>query len=135
MAKLGPNERTELERILQMGGGYVLDFTNPTFGDFVADSTGRNISHPAYDRGSGSKANRLRAFWDHEPPHIVGKLINDLLDRVADMGPPLPLEYKDCRAIATRLLSEKSISDLDAISPNADARDFHLLAKAVRDSI
>jgi len=44
-----------------MGAGYVLDFSNRTFAEFVADSTGRNIYDPKYDNAGGSKANRLRA--------------------------------------------------------------------------
>ena len=73
-------ERTKLEKLFQMGGGYVLDFSNRTLAEFVADSTGRDIYHSKYDYASGSKANRLRAFWTQEANHITGKLLTDLLE-------------------------------------------------------
>lgn len=63
-----------------MGSGYVLDFSNRTFAEFILDSTGRDIYISKYDYGSGSKANRLRGFWNEEPNGVVAKLIGDLLD-------------------------------------------------------
>ena len=79
MSDLPFTEKRRLEKQLGMGGGYVLDFSNRTLTEFVADSTGRNIYDARYDNASGSKANRLRAFWSREPNHLVGKLITDLL--------------------------------------------------------
>jgi hypothetical protein len=49
-----------------MGSGYVLNFSNRTFDEFVSDSTGRDIGDSKYNSGSGSKANRLRGFWREE---------------------------------------------------------------------
>src|SRR5690242_13962195 len=83
MANLMAGEKRKLERLLDMGSGYVLGFSNRTFSEFVLDSTGREIYSAKYDYGSGSKANRLRAFWNQEPNIVVGKLIGDLLDYVA----------------------------------------------------
>src|SRR5688500_17273629 len=48
MSDLTNIERRQFERLLQMGGGYVLDFSNRTFAEFVADSVGRNIYDPRY---------------------------------------------------------------------------------------
>ena len=61
MADLSFIEKTKLEKLFQMGGGYVLDFSNRTLAEFVAESTGRDIYDAKYDHASGSKANRLRA--------------------------------------------------------------------------
>ncbi len=36
-------EKNALEKLFQMGGGYVLDFTNRTFHEFVADAVGKDI--------------------------------------------------------------------------------------------
>ncbi len=55
-----------LEKALRMGDGYILNFSNKTFADFVAHSIGVNIYDEKYTNGSGSKANRLRAFWELE---------------------------------------------------------------------
>jgi hypothetical protein len=80
MSDLSFGEKHKLEKLLGMGGGYVLEFSNRTFQEFVFDSTGRNIFEEKYDYGSGSKANRLRAFWSKEPNHIEGQLLSDLFD-------------------------------------------------------
>ncbi len=105
MANLTYVERRKLEQFLGMSSGYVLDFSNRTFAEFVSESTGRNIYDPAYDYGSGSKANRLRAFWQKEENLLVGKLMNDMLDYADGTG-----EQKEvCRLIVARLLQHSSI--------------------------
>ena len=63
-----------------MGGGYVLDFTDRTFHEFVADTVAKDIDGPEYHYDSGSKANRLREFLKHEPNHIAGRLISTMID-------------------------------------------------------
>ncbi|MCW5314990.1 hypothetical protein GTQ43_14585 [Nostoc sp. KVJ3] len=63
-----------------MSDGYVLDFSNRTFQEFILESTGIDIYDIKYAYASGSKANRLRAFLDQEPNNIVGKLIVNLLE-------------------------------------------------------
>lgn len=80
MAKLSPIDKAVLEDLLQMGDGYVLEFSNATFEDFCRDSVGVNIYHSRYDRASGSKANRLRQFWEVEEPPLVAKLLEDLYE-------------------------------------------------------
>lgn len=59
-------EREKFEQLLGMASGYVLDFTNRTFAEFILESTGRDIYDPRYDNASGSKAHRLRMFWKKE---------------------------------------------------------------------
>ena len=130
-------EKTKLERLLQMDGGYVLQFSNRTLADFVAESTGRDIYDAKYQQGSGSKANRLRAFWLHEPNHVVGKLIQDLL---SFCGPAtVTSEYGcivgECERIARRLQQSAPVESLDAIAAEGSDRHFEVLATAVRESI
>ena len=43
MADLTAQEKRVFERVLAMGDGYVLNFTNRTFEEFVTGSTGRMI--------------------------------------------------------------------------------------------
>jgi hypothetical protein len=43
MADLTILEKRQLERLLQMGGGYVLNFSNRTLQEFVTDSVARHI--------------------------------------------------------------------------------------------
>jgi hypothetical protein len=63
MSDLTNIEKRKFEQLLAMGDGYVLNFSNRTFSEFVIDSTGRNPYDAHYDHGS-SKANPLRGFSD-----------------------------------------------------------------------
>lgn len=78
MADLDNTTKLKLESILGMGGGYVLDLTNATFGDFVRTSIGVD----PYERYGAdlSKARLLRAVWENEPNEVVAKLNLDLLE-------------------------------------------------------
>ncbi|MEX2515175.1 MAG: hypothetical protein WD335_03530 [Candidatus Paceibacterota bacterium] len=82
MSDLGNTEKQILEELLEMDTGYVLDFSNNTFQDFVKTSVDIDIYDDKYDLHSGSKANRLRALWNKESDEIVGKLILDLLEQM-----------------------------------------------------
>jgi len=79
MSNLSSIERIKLEKLLAMSGGYVLDFSNRTFDDFVLENTELDISETKYIDAGSSKANRLRSFWKQESNHIVGKLLLALL--------------------------------------------------------
>lgn len=87
MSDITFTEKMNFEKLFGMASGYVLDFSNRTFKAFVANSVQRNIFDSKYDNASGSKANRLRAFWDREPNDIVGKLLSDLLEYKEALGP------------------------------------------------
>lgn len=61
MSDLTGSERRKLEKLLGMGGGYVLNFSDRTFGVFF-DEFRVEIDDECY-RGNGtSKANRMRTF-------------------------------------------------------------------------
>jgi hypothetical protein len=135
MSDLTALEKRKFELLFGMGGGYVLDFSNRTFEEFILDVTGKEIFTPAYEYASGSKANRLRAFWKVEPNNVVGLLMSAMLDLYKDMGHELNDVYHECRKIAERLLADSPVLDIEALVPNADGRDFYLLAKSVRDAI
>ncbi|MCH7825561.1 MAG: hypothetical protein IH849_12225 [Acidobacteria bacterium] len=137
MADLTYVEKRKLEQLFEMAGGYVLDFSNRTFEDFVFHSVRINIYQARYGAYGNSKANRLRTFWRLEPNHVVGKLIADLVNLCwAEFSHDHSEEPRDeCSAIAQRLIRGATLQDASAISPNAEGRDFELLAREVRDSI
>ena len=56
-------EKQTLERDLSMTSDYVLDFTNRAFEEFFQDVVGVAIYDQRYALDSGSKANRMPAFW------------------------------------------------------------------------
>lgn len=135
MSDLSYIERTRLEKLFQMDGGYVLDFSNRTFAEFVAESTDRDIYNAKYDYASGSKANRLRAFWAQEPNHIVGKLLSDLLEYCRPAANTSDFLFEECERVAARMLLSAPVEAIDAISAEGNERNFEVLARAIRDSI
>lgn len=123
--------------MLGMSHGYVLGFTNRTFEEFVLESTGKEIYDEMYNLNSGSKANRMRAFWDIESNFTVGKLLGDIFDEWDEYkgydNTDLPSE--ECLKIVQRLKLGAPVPDIDAVVANSEDKDFETLAKAVRDSI
>jgi hypothetical protein len=114
MSNLTNSEKRKLEKLLGMASGYVLDFSNRTLAEFVADSTGLNIYDARYEYGSGSKANRLRAFWQKEDNEVVGKLMTDML---ADIRPTTLKE--ECSRIVVRLLqNSRAVPQVHGDAPN-----------------
>lgn len=79
MAKLKQTEILLLEKLFEMGGGYVLNFSNPSFQQFIYNVSKLNIYDSKYAIYGESKAKRLRVFWQIESDRIVGVLINEML--------------------------------------------------------
>jgi hypothetical protein len=68
--------KLKLEHLLGMSGGYVLNYTNASFADFVRDSIGVN----PYELHDGSKAQVLRHLWFSLPDSQFAKLTVDMLE-------------------------------------------------------
>jgi hypothetical protein len=118
MSNLTNLEKRKFEQFLGMETGYVLNFSNRTFEEFVRDSTGLNILDQRYNYGSGSKANRLRAFWQKEDNAVVGKLMSDILDYSEHSGAQIEV----CRLIVARLLNDGPAPTSSAVAAhNAQA--------------
>lgn len=77
MAPFDNAAKALLEDLLSMSGGYVLDFTNASFADFVEGC----IGFDPYQRYEGSKASILRQIWTREPFSDVARLNLDLIER------------------------------------------------------
>ena len=145
MSDLTNAEKRKLERAFGMASGYVLDFSNRTFEEFVIDSVGIEIYDERYEYASGSKANRMRALWDIEPNHIVGKVLEDIFDEWEKWNQkkynPSSGEYEvprfpdDCLKIVERLKAHSPVPEIEALKPNADDRDFEALARSVKEYI
>lgn len=70
------SEMRLLDDVFDMGGGYVLDFSNRTFAEFFDDELGVNIDDPRWDAEGTSKAKRLRYFLrNNEPPVVLRTLL------------------------------------------------------------
>jgi len=136
MSDLSNIEKRSLERLLEMNSGYVLDFSNRTFEEFVFDSVGKSIYDSKYDNGSGSKANRLRAFWAIESNHIVGKLLDDLVTYAAEQFESTDVpQLQNSKRIVERLKQSAPVPEIDVISPNSPEKSFEALAKSVKEAI
>lgn len=114
---ISPTDMEVVERVLNMGGGYVLDFSDRTFDDFIAHEVGLDATAPRFSVDGGSKARRLRrilpslsagqqakllrAFLEYrESPAREGRV--DLLDE----------EWRQAYERVVRKL-EKQVSDAD----------------------
>lgn len=132
MANLKYTEKNDLEEFLRMRTGYVLEFINRTFREFVLDSVQLDIDDPNV-AGTGSKASRLRHFWTSQPDHVVGKLLKDMVE-YADPDGTSPLRRR-CAVAAERLLKSAPVHDASIISELSGREDFDRLAAGVLDSI
>lgn len=137
-------EKRDVEAALQMGSGYVLDFSDRTFSEFVAASIGIDIYGGPYSEYGTSKAKHLRCFFDKAPDYLVGSLLSDLITHARQIGeanPYAPLTEMDlkrfdrCQGIADRLKRAMPVDNLDALRPNTDDKDFTVLAKVIREGI
>ena len=124
MAKLSYTERRTLEEYLQMGSGYVCNFSNRTFREFVHDSIRLDIYSEDIG-GYGSKASRLRYFWSRQPDHVVGKLLRDLVNS-HDGDEALK---RKCMDIASRLLQSAPVQEAEVISVLSEREEFERLAR------
>lgn len=137
MSDLSFIERSRLEKLFGMASGYVLNFSNRTFQEFIIDSVRLDIYCGKYDNASNSKAYLLRKFWEVESSHIVGKLLNDLIDMAKEQSLHRTDEtlLDECRRIAERLRQGAPAEELEAIGKELTEKDFDLLVKSIRASI
>jgi hypothetical protein len=110
MSSLTDIEKRYFEKLLGMQGGYVLDYSNATFGEFFKRHK-VDINGQKYQTYGTSKAKKMRAFWEQEPDALVGKVLEELLEayeadcnlnnRDADSG-----VLAKSRAIVARLMGK-----------------------------
>jgi hypothetical protein len=142
MADITFIDKMKLVKFLEMSSGYVMDFSNDTFQEFIWEAVGINIYDQKYEYRTGSKANRLKGFWSEESNFVVGKLVGKFLDywmakAQTGMVDYYQMEelYKECRSISERLMKDNIVDQIGAITAITDDKDFILLAKSIRESI
>ena len=82
MSSLTVIERRYLEKCLGMGDGYVLRYSDKTFGEFFQRHS-IDIHGPKYQTLGTSKANKLRSFWEREDDSIVSRVMSGMVDEYA----------------------------------------------------
>ena len=79
MSSLSGSEQRYIEQVLNMRTGFVLDFTDATFGAFFKRH-GVDIHDNKYQTYGTSKAKRMRGFWEKEADGLVGRALSEMLD-------------------------------------------------------
>lgn len=79
MSSLNDVEKRYFEKLLGMQSGYVLDYSDATFGEFF-NRHGFSIHDQNYQTYGTSKAKKMRAFWEQEPDKLVGAVLGEMLD-------------------------------------------------------
>ena len=105
-----------------MGGGYVLDFTDNTFGALF-NRYNVDIHSERYKKYGTSKANKMRVFWEEGSDSLVGSVLPELLEVYevqCELGPRQnnPALFAKCQKITSRL------SGKDVESPRVAAEGF-----------
>lgn len=126
MANLKSTEQLKLEKLFGMESGYVLDFTNTKFQQFICNITGLDIYATEYASYGDSKAKRLRAFWEQESNQIVGQVIAEMIEywqtmqMLSNSGITKPQEIlcKACQIIANNLLGKEHFCNDSLLEKN-----------------
>ncbi len=117
-----------------MSAGYVLDFSDRTFGEFVLDAVGLDIHAEKYTAEGTSKARKLRALWKLEPDYTVGELLLALIEHATSLQAEPDAEgislAEKCRTIATRLIAGGP--SLDPLKNHAKVLNANYLADQIR---
>lgn len=79
MSSLTVIERRYLEKFLEMGGGYVLGYSDKSFGALF-QRLSIDIHGSKYQTLGTSKANKLRSLWDSEDDSVVSKVMSAMID-------------------------------------------------------
>ena len=107
-----------------MEDGFVMDFTNRSFENFVIEALGVNPYDDKYSTWGSSKANRLRAIWEKESDYRVGLLTREMLDywkdkimiKSGEMTKPEEYMYNQCYKIAQGLLNNTIVEEINVIN-------------------
>lgn len=131
MANLSFIEKQLMEEVFGMGSGYVLDFTNRTFDEFMMEVIGESI-YSKYEYMS--KANLLRKFLaDYSDPYI-GKMIILAIQYMRSKNlitPDNELKVNELRSFGQSKLggmSKPNTSESKTNSPINKQINYHALA-------
>lgn len=85
MSSLTDTDKRYFENLLGMSSGYVLDYNDQTFAEFFKRHRVA-IHDQKYQTYGGSKAKKLRSFWEQESDALVARVLAELLDACEAIG-------------------------------------------------
>jgi len=117
-----------------MESGYVLNFSDRTFGEFIEEVANVDIHSNRYTTQGTSKANKLRTFWKVESDYLVGKLLLALIEH-ADSLDTIPFEGDEALEERTREIAKRFLAGGPSLGDLKDhAKNFNAghLAEQIR---
>lgn len=122
---ISPSDMQIVERVLNMRTGYVLDFSDRTFDEFIAHEVGIDATAPRFSVDGGSKAKRLRRILPSLPAGQQAKLLRDFMkhrDGSSRTGEVDVLDEEWRRAYGAIIAElEKSVADSDTAYTSASS--------------
>ncbi len=136
MAKLTFDELESLSTVFSMKQGYVLDFSNRTFSDFLKDIANIDVYSGEFNRDGTSKAKLFRAVLESLGDERVAEIIRALLARERkrpnlDIYPLVSNTDREAVSAIARRLSNETIERL----PRLTRASVHVVFKRVRDEV
>ncbi len=119
MSSLKFNEKQLFERLFEMDGGYLLDFSNSSLQEFMKDFEVDLGSHE-YDKYGTSKAKRFRAFWEVEPDENVVPVLEALLENANANKDIVPRDNELAVQYINRMKGNEAHRNLDVEMPVAE---------------
>jgi hypothetical protein len=101
-------DKRYLEKLFGMQSGYVLNYSDPTFGAFFRRHKIDIHNNEKYQGYGTSKAKKMRAFWEIEPDAVVAPVLSEMLDSYeadCELNGRVPetAVLQKCRLIVSRL--------------------------------
>lgn len=124
-------ELRAIDTLFEMGGGYVLDFTDRTFAEFFREH-GVQIDLPKYRAQGDSKAKRVRCFLRVTAPPVSGKVLAGLMAHRTAMRKEVDhAAWSDVAATAARLGGEPPRIEVVASNRTAALNEEELLRRTL----
>lgn len=121
MDTLKHSEIRIIEDAFDMGGGYVLNFSDRTFAEFFDDEFGTDIYSEKYGFNGRSKAKHMRAFIKAEDEYTVARVLRKLWEHRESI--PTYAEAENHESIKRRFFDLLAKIEGAAATPRTDAID------------
>jgi hypothetical protein len=105
MSSLRPSETAKFEKLFGMNGGYVLNFSDSSFGTFFGQVADIDIHAYEYCQYGSSKAKKLRCYWSQAEDAQLERVLKEMVElasAIPNYSEDKPL-IEECRGIAKRL--------------------------------